>query len=415
MALVLVLIGIGKRSPLFVLIYKYFPLFGVFRGVGKLNIFITLCLVVLAAMGMDEVFKNGPSLRKLKEWTFKFSSLFFTAAFIFYITPLLGGKSFFKNFIDHAGSMTASLFLCAVILSLIACVAWVSIKKPLWCYGFLILAIGELVFFAGSNLPFFNMDSLRQEVSTIQNTYQKDPGDYRVYSGENNLVLGTSGLGVWGNDPMVPSRYDEFATLTHSLNGQTFGLDRPLQEAVPALSLFRLKYAFYEKDGHLTQNKLKLPQVPRAFLVSQWEKGTLESNWSLILSPKFNPLKKVWLEQDPGIPNNLLASDQSVTLNDLSSDKVEINVETTKPSILVITDNYSRYWKAVGYPDSAENIYQVMPANGFQQAIPLQAGKHHILMEYRPEAFVIGAWISGISWLLFIGCFFLTVPLSRRR
>jgi uncharacterized membrane protein YfhO len=69
----------------------------------------------------------------------------------------------------------------------------------------------------------------------------------------------------------------------------------------------------------------------------------------------------------------------------------------------------------VGYPDSAENIYQVMPANGFQQAIPLQAGKHHILMEYRPEAFVIGAWISGISWLLFIGCFFLTVPLSRRR
>ena len=415
MSLVLVLIGIGKRSPLFVLFYKYFPLFSNFRGVGKLNVFITLCLVVLAAMGMDEIFKNGTHLQKLNEWTFKLSGLFLIAALVFYMTPLLGGKKLFKNYIDHADSMTASLFLCAVILSLIACFAWVLIKKPLWCYGFLILAIGELVFFAGSNLPFFNMDSLRQEVSTIQNTYQKDPGDYRVYSGENNLVLGTSGLGVWGNDPMVPSRYDEFATLTHSLNGQTFGLDRPLQEAVPALSLFRLKYAFYEKDGHLTQNKLKLPQVPRAFLVSQWEKGTLESNWSLILSPKFNPLKKVWLEQDPGIPNNLLASDQSVTLNDLSSDKVEINVETTKPSILVITDNYSRYWKAVGYPDSAENIYQVMPANGFQQAIPLQAGKHHILMEYRPEAFVIGAWISGISWLLFIGCFFLTVPLSRRR
>jgi hypothetical protein len=415
MALILVLIGIGKRSPLFVLFYKYFPLFSDFRGVGKLNVFITLCLAVLAAMGMDEVFKNSPSLQKLKELTFKFSGLFFMVAFVFYTAPLLGGKKLFKNYIDHAGSMTGSLFLCAVILGLIACVAWVSIKKPLWRYGFLILAIGELILFAGSNLPFFNMDSLRQEVSTIQNTYEQDPGDYRVYSGENNLVLGTSGLGVWGNDPMVPSRYDEFAALTHSLNGQTFGLDKPLQDEVPALSLFRLKYAFCEKDGHLTRNKLKLLQVPRAFLVSQWEKGTLESNWPLILSPKFDPLKKVCLEQDPAIPSSLLTSDRTVTLNDLSSDKVEINVETTKPSILVITDNYSRYWKAVGYPDSTENIYQVMPANGFQRAIPLQAGKHHILMEYRPEAFVIGAWISGISWLLFMGCFFLTVPLSRRR
>lgn len=415
MALVLVLIGIGKRSPLFVLFYKYFPLFSDFRGVGKLNIFITLCLVVLAAMGMDEVFKNDLSLQKLKEWTFKLSGLFLVIALVFYMAPLLGGKKFFKNYIDHASSMTGSLFLCAVILSLIACVALASIKKPLWRYGFLILAVGELVFFAGSNLPFFNMDSLRQEVSAIQNTYEQDPGYYRVYSGENNLVLATSGLGVWGNDPMVPARYNEFATLTHSLNGQTFGLEKPLQNAVPALCLFRLKYAFYQQDGHLTQKKINLAKVPRAFLVSQWEKGTQESNWSFILSSKFNPLKKVWLEQDPGIPNSLLASDQHVTLNDLSSDKIEINVETTKPAILVITDNYSRYWKAIGYPDSVENVYQVMPANGFQRAIPLQAGKHHILMEYRPDTFVIGAWISGISWALFAGCFFLMVPLSRRR
>jgi uncharacterized membrane protein YfhO len=103
-----------------------------------------------------------------------------------------------------------------------------------------------------------------------------------------------------------------------------------------------------------------------------------------------------------------------VSLNDLSSDQVEINVETAKPAILVMTDNYSRYWKATGYPDTAENSYQVIPANGFQKAIPLEAGKHHILMEYRPDAFVIGAWISGISWVLFLGFFFLTIPLSRR-
>ncbi len=401
-ALVLVLIGIGKRSPVFVLFYKYFPLFGSFRGVGKLNVFITLCLAVLAAMGMDEIFKNSQNLQKLKNWTIGSSGAFLLISFIFYIVPLLGGQKLFKNYIDHAGSMTLSLLVCATTLGLIALVAWASIKNPVWRYGFLVLAFAELSFFAKSNLPFFDLKDLHQEVSAIQNTYQLDPGDYRVYSGENNLVMGSSGWGVWGNDPMVPARYDEFATLTRSLNGQTFGLSNPSQNNVPALGLFRLKYVFFEKDNQLKEQKLNLPQAPRAFLVSQWQSGSLESNWSQVLSPKFNPLKQVWLEQDPGIPNSLTVAKGSVTLNDLSSDKVEIRVETEKPAILVMTDNYSRYWKATGYLDSTESSYSVLSANGFQKAIPLLAGKHHILLEYQPTVFVLGKWISIIAWICFL-------------
>lgn len=400
--LVLVLIGIGKRSPVFVLFYKYFPLFSSFRGVGKLNIFISLCLAILAAMGMDEIFKNSQKLRKLKDWTIKASGLFLLISLIFYAAPLLGGQKLFKNYIDYAGSMALSLLLCAAILGLIALAAWCSIKKPVWRYGFLVLAFAELFFFAKSNLPFFDLNDLHQEVSAIQNTYQQDPGDYRVYSGENNLVMGSLGLGVWGNDPMVPARYDEFATLTNSLDGQTFGLNKPFQNHVPALALFRLKYAFLEKNNQLKEQKLNLPQAPRAFLVSQWQSGSLESNWPQVLSSLFKPLKQVWLEQNPGIPNSLTASKGLVTMNDLSSDKVEIHVETAKPAILVMTDNYSRYWKASGYSDSAESSYSVLPANGFQRAIPLLAGKHHILLEYQPAAFVMGKWISIIAWICFV-------------
>jgi hypothetical protein len=411
---VLVLVGVGKRSPIFVLFYKYFPLFNSFRGVGKLNIFITLCLTVLTAMGMDEIFKNSENLQKLKNWTIKASGVFLLVSLIFYAALLLGGQKLFKNYIDHAGSMALSLLLCAAILSLIALVARGSIKKPVWNYGFLVLVFAELFLFAKSNLPFFDLNDLRQEVSAIQNTYQRDPGDYRIYSGENNLVMGSSGWGVWGNDPMVPARYDEFATLTHSLNGQTFGLSNPLQNNIPALGLFRLKYAFFEQESQLKEQKLNLSQVPRAFIVSQWQSGFRESNWLQVLSPQFKPLKQVWLEQDPGIPNGLTEFKGSVSLNDLSSDKVEIRVEIKKPAILVITDNYSRYWKAMGYPDSAESSYSVMPANGFQRAIPLLAGKHHILMEYRPDGFVIGTWISEVSWILFIGFLILAVFCRRR-
>jgi hypothetical protein len=208
LALILALIGVGKRTPLFALFCKYFPLFSSFRGVGKLNIFITLSLVVLAALGMDEVFKNPEKLLKLKSQIFKAAGLFLLAALVFYTAPLLGGRKLFKNFIDHAGSMTWSLSLCAATLVLIALIAWISAKRPLWRYGFLVMAFAELFIFAKSNLPFFDLDDLRREVNTIQVTYQQDPGDYRVYSGENDFPLGTSGLGAWGNDPFAPSRYN---------------------------------------------------------------------------------------------------------------------------------------------------------------------------------------------------------------
>ena len=65
LALFLTALAVGKRTPLFPLFCYYFPLFGNFRGVGKLNIFITLCLVALAAMGLDEILRNPGKLKCL--------------------------------------------------------------------------------------------------------------------------------------------------------------------------------------------------------------------------------------------------------------------------------------------------------------------------------------------------------------
>jgi len=413
LALVLVLIGVGKRTPLFALFCKFFPLFSSFRGVGKLNIFITLCLVVLASLGMDDVFAHLPKLQKFKSFIFKLSGSFLLIAAVFYATPLMGGRKLFKNYIDHAGSMTESLFICAVLLFLIGLVAWVSIKKPVWRYGFLVLVFIELFLFARSNLPFFDANHLNQEVNTIQNTYEKDSGDYRVFTGVNNYPLGTMGFSAWGDDPFVPLRYDEFTSRTHCLRAYYHDFNEPLHDYPKALSLARLRYAFYEKDGQLVPQKLNLPEIPRAFLVGDWHQETLENIWLRILVPGFSPLKQVWLEQDPEIEPQTKAKGK-ISINDLSTDSIDIQAELTKPEILVMSDNYSKGWKAEAYPESAQKKYQVLPANGFMRAIPLQAGKHHFLLEYRPTAFVIGSWISWVSWVLFIGFFFLTVPLSRR-
>ena len=415
LALGLILIGIGKRAPFFVLFFKFFPLFDRFRGVGKLNIFITLCLAVLSAMGMDQLFENPNALRKFKSFVLKAAVWVGIISLIFYLAPRFGGQKLFKNYINHAGSMTESLLGCALLLVLIGWIAGISVKRPMARYGLLALAFIELFVFASANLPFFDADLLRGEIQPIQTVYQKDPGDYRVFTGTNNYPLGTSGFGAWGDDPFVPYRYSEFACQTHSLTNYYHNFFHPLENYPRSLSLTRLKYAFYEQSGNLIMQKLNLPQVPRAFLVDSWKTDSLESIWPHVLSPSFDPLKQVWLEQDPKIISGTQGENGNVVLKDLSSDCIEISARNVKPEILVITDNYSRGWKAIGYPDSAQKNYSVLPVNGFMRGIPLPAGIHHILLEYQPAAFVVGCWISWISWFIFIGFFFLSLPLTQPR
>jgi uncharacterized membrane protein YfhO len=95
-----------------------------------------------------------------------------------------------------------------------------------------------------------------------------------------------------------------------------------------------------------------------------------------------------------------------VSLTDLTTDKVEVTAEADRPCVLVMGDNYSAGWKAQAFADSSRKDYRVIPANGFERGVVLSAGRHHFTLEYRPEAFVVGKWVSLLAWVLFIPLFF---------
>ena len=84
-----------------------------------------------------------------------------------------------------------------------------------------------------------------------------------------------------------------------------------------------------------------------------------------------------------------------------------IEADLPDPAVLVVTDTYSDGWKARSLLGPGESggqaVYNVMPADHCIRAIPLAAGHHRLLLEYRPAAFLIGAWVSGISVLLYAG------------
>lgn len=407
LGLFLTLLAVGKRTPLFALFCKYFPLFARFRGVGKLNIFITLCLVALAVMGMDEIFRGHESLKKLSKGIFYGSGFFFFAAVLFTLLLHINGGHRFGPFLPHAGEMIQSLLKCGITLGSLALLAFFSFNRPFFRYGFLILAMGELLVFAAANRPFFDWNLLNRQAAAIQNRYDQNPGDYRVFAGSSNEALGTSGGSVWGDDPFVPLRYDRFSVLTKTMRTHVHNFKQPLADYSRALGLTRLQYAFYEKDGALVSQKLDMAPMPRALLVNHWQIRSLESIWPEVLNPHFDFRKTVWLESDPALESVSDSVKGSVSLKDISTDKLEIQAKLFSPAVLVLSDNYSQGWKVAGLADSVQKSYAVLPANGFQMAVPLPAGANHFILEYRPAAFVIGEWISIFAWFFFLGAVFL--------
>ena len=141
-------------------------------------------------------------------------------------------------------------------------------------------------------------------------------------------------------------------------------------------------------------------------LVGQWTLVSGEEAFQRLADPKFNPLKSAIVESAPRFPSSPGKMKGDLKWNDLSTDEIEIKADNSQPCLLVISDNYSRGWKAIPAEGDSQGSYAVMPANFFQRGIPLQPGIHHFYLEYLPRSFEVGKWISLISlgfYLIFLG------------
>ena len=69
----------------------------------------------------------------------------------------------------------------------------------------------------------------------------------------------------------------------------------------------------------------------------------------------------------------LAAQDSPGTAQVIGSDtdSMTITAKVTRPSLLLITDCYSRYWRAVAEPGSVQGHYTVMPADYTLMAVAL--------------------------------------------
>ena len=128
----------------------------------------------------------------------------------------------------------------------------------------------------------------------------------------------------------------------------------------------------------------------------------------------FDPAKTVILESPP-TPAPALGSVQgSAEILSQTTDSLTLKANVPQPSLLIITDSYSRFFRATPLPGSHQRHYDVLPADYTLMAIPLAAGNHRLRLEYVPGGYLTGRWISLAGWGVYLGVLGIVLAGGRR-
>ena len=139
--------------------------------------------------------------------------------------------------------------------------------------------------------------------------------------------------------------------------------------------------------------------MPRFFTTSKFEIiSDKEKILKSLFSDSFDP-SKIILEENPGFePKNYQGN---LKINNYSPNKISMEVFTNNPTLIYLSDNYSKEFKV--FIDNKQG--KILRGNYTFRAIPVPEGRHNVRLEYSSESFRIGVIISIISFIFLTGVF----------
>lgn len=241
----------------------------------------------------------------------------------------------------------------------------------------------------------------------------------RVFTEDGGQELAHSSLNV--AEITQPAWYSFFFAPFPSVWGRAFfftvefaGVGEGLavgrhEAAIAFVSYYLPRPQLVHEDGK-TRIYLNEGYLPRAFAVSQAllvdnEADALEAlmvyadqldQW-VILEPVNQPLPPPFVRANtaPLETNPLAANLVSITHYGLN--EVKMVAQMAKPGFVILADTYYPGWQA-HIEGQRTPIYR---ANSIMRAVYVPAGRHEIHFTFRPPDFLIGAVVSGLT---FIGC-----------
>jgi len=445
MAAVALVLAFGAYTPLFRVLYDYVPFFASFRGTTKFTFLAAMFVALLAAIGFDRLLRvtevprwpaaiaaawavmllvSALAVRQSSNagpngiWTHLLTAID-TSGDAFQYYPVVRSGHFAQMAGAHAAlSMAVGGGTFLAVAAMLMAARW----QRAFAYVIGVVACAELLLHAHHMLPTFEAAAVQSRISELRDFRDRSAGDFRI-QGPNPYVAMSAGVDdVWGYDPTLPNRYAEFVARTQGRVPSDL-VTSPLRLIPPVFGIVRLRYVIHTEDGSLQAVRTGFPEAPRATLVSRWRfVGDRAAALDAIMNPDFDPRREVVLEADA---NRWLAASSAaavadagghsaVRVEDVSTDELEVWAESPQPAVLVLSDGYAAGWEATSMDEGERQSYPVIPADFVLRGIPLPAGRHHLRLEYRPRAFVIGCWVSAISSVAFVLACTL-VGLARRR
>lgn len=431
MAALLLLLALGRYTPLFNLLYYGVPGFNSTRGNAKFIFYATLFLARLAAGGYDALLtakrEDPATARRLRRIAhIAFGAIFIAFAFMWFLqshTPQRESGDRFMSFVFHALRSSGevyelayydnpqfawsavyhafeSLRIAAFTLLFIAVVFLLGRRRPRALYLLGFLATAEMLVFGASVRKTF--DPARARFEKIEQFVKSHPGDFRILQlmNENNTIPARIG-NVWGYDPGVPRRYAEFIAFTQGRDPDRAQDQFEMNRFSSLYRMLRCRY-FFKWTGSGFQILTGKEPLGRLELVRDVRvEKERDAIFQALAAPDFDPRRTVILESEPSIRPSPSDAGGTATLVDSSTDYLTIEADLPAPAILLVTDAYSRGWRARALVGSAQREYEVIPANYVLRAVPLTAGRHRLRLEYAPPLLKAGKWISLAALILY--------------
>jgi hypothetical protein len=445
-------LSLGHYNPLYPFVFKYIPFFNGIRYPAKFLYIFILVLSITAGLGFQRLTELS------KECGYKrYKNLFiaFSLTCGFFLLFLVLGHKEIEHFlklreIDYPqfNHLSVNLFHAKrffFYLALFFLLIRVGVEAG-WKGWVKIL----LIFFLTADL-FGNMGFYWKEKTTdyfqktrILETISSDKDYFRIFSTGKTIAMDTPIIvpnlspfsafkekhlpsfnlifklyDIWGIDVIRLKRMDDLyktftgapsisATNLIDLYGIKYIISVTLIEGDPR---FELIYARIEglpgkREDLLKENTIKLYKnrspLPRAWLVKDFKVLDSKAILSRMVQKEFHPDQEVLLEEEPkwtNPPNPPLGKGglNKVEFISGTNNQLQLFVETSEDSLLVLSDTYYPGWKALvdGKP---EKIYH---ADYAFRAVPLSAGAHRIKFVYDPVSFKLGA---GVTLLGILGC-----------
>ncbi|MBI5624766.1 MAG: hypothetical protein HY924_13385 [Elusimicrobia bacterium] len=439
MAALTVLLALGAHlKPLHAFLYHFLPGYGSLRGTHKFLILTSLFLSWLAGAGLDKVLEQRAKA-SAEDRSSTAALLILLAAVLFAGTGfwlwasgtggsagaawtwllrhieasgecLLAPLALIRHpvFVEQSLDFTRSRLLeTAGLLALSSGLLWLSRRSRLAGQALLLLAVCELFLFS------------RAATAVMPSRVSYDPawrellpglsgGDRVLHTGRQspNIAMRVGLEDVLGYGPLPLKRYADFLAWTQ---GKDPGAEFPyaqIRTVGPGYRLLRLRYVFSAKRGPPVQ-EVPAP-LPRLSLIRDWKLASGPAGaLTTMAEPGFDPSRTVILESEPdpapakAPPRAGRAGTASLVRS--GTDELEIEADLPFPAILLITDAYAKDWRCRMLEKGPQASCRVMPADAVLRAVPLAAGRHRLLLEYRPATFTLGLLVTLAALLAWVG------------